>query len=95
MTFDGIQYCATLPVAKNGRDLQYYIWAVDDGFESSRTRNFDVSLSPDVACAFPVIDEDPERIQNLVVQATSAKQGSKIKEFENDGIVKFVAVKKR
>ena len=95
MAFDGIQYCATLPIAKKDRDLQYYIWAVDDQFDSTRTRNFDVSLAPEQSCAYPVVDDDPERTRNLTVNATSPDQGSKIKEFESSGIKSFVPVKKR
>lgn len=96
MAFDGIQFCATLPVAKkNVRHIEYYVWAVDDEFQSSRTRNYKISLVPSSPCAYPVVDEDPERIANIVVNATSAKQGTKIKEFEEQGIVQFNPAKKR
>jgi hypothetical protein len=96
MAFDGIQFCATLPVAKKGVDsLEYYLWAVDDEFQSSRTRSYLVSLAPDAPCAFPVIDEEPERISNLKVYATSEKQGDAIEGFEQRGIIQFHPVKKK
>jgi hypothetical protein len=96
MAFDGIQFCATLPVAKKEvAVLEYYIWAVDGDFQSSRTRSYPVSLSPDAPCAFPVIDEEPERISNIVVHATSEKQGSRIEGFEQRGITKFVTLAKK
>jgi hypothetical protein len=96
MAFDGIQFCATLPVAKkNVASLEYYLWAVDDEFQSSRTRSYLVSLSPDAPCAFPVIDEEPERISNIKIYATSEKQGSAIEGFEQRGIIQFHAVKKK
>jgi hypothetical protein len=96
MAFDGIQFCATLPVAKKHVvTLEYYIWAVDDGFQSTRTRSYTVSLSPDAPCAFPVIDEEPERIGKLVVNATSEKQGTAIEEFEERGIIQFVSLRKK
>ena len=96
MAFDGIQFCATLPVAKKHvATLEYYIWAVDDEFQSVRTRSYPVSLSPTAPCAFPVIDEEPERIGKLVVNATSEKQGTAIEEFEERGIIQFVPLGKK
>jgi hypothetical protein len=96
MAFDGIQFCATLPVAKkNVPTLEYYVWTVDDQFQSSRTRSNLVSLSPTAPCAFPVIDEEPERIGKLVVNATSEKQGTAIEEFEERGIIQFVPLRKK
>jgi hypothetical protein len=96
MAFDGIQFCATLPVAKkNVSTLEYYVWAVDEEFQSTRTRSYPVSLSPTAPCAFPVVDEDPERIGKLVVNATSEKQGTRIEEFEERGIIEFVPLRKK
>ena len=96
MAFDGIQFCATLPVAKKDvATLEYYVWAVDNDFLSTRTRSNLVSLSPTAPCAFPVIDEEPERIANLVVNATSEKQGAAIQEFEDRGITQFVPLRKK
>lgn len=96
MVFDGIQYCATLPVAKSKvSKVEYYIWAIDDNFESQRTRTFTMSVSPNTACEYPVFDEDPERIANLTVYATSPKQGDTIEDFEKDGVVHFVAARRR
>jgi hypothetical protein len=96
MAFDGIQFCATLPVAKkNVATLEYYVWAVDDQFQSTRTRSNLVSLSPTAPCAFPVIDEEPSRIGSLVVNATSEKQGTAIEEFEERGITQFVPLRKK
>ena len=96
MAFDGIQFCATLPVAEEGvRAIDYYVWAVDDAFQTSRTRPGRISLAPTSPCAYPVIDEDPDRVANLHVQATSDKQGDEIEDFETEGIVEFVPVKKK
>jgi hypothetical protein len=96
MAFDGIQFCATLPVAKKDvATLEYYVWAVDNDFLSTRTRSNLVSLSPTAPCAFPVIDEEPERIANLVVNATSEKQGTAIQEFEDRGITQFIPLRKK
>jgi len=96
MAFDGIQFCATLPVA-TGRvnAIDYYVWAVDNEFQITRTRPYEISLRKTASCSYPVIDEDPERIANLVVNATSAKQGDKIEDFERDSVNQFVPTKKR
>jgi hypothetical protein len=95
MAFDGIQFCATLPVAKKDvSQIEYYIWAVDDEFQSIRTRSYRVSLEPKSSCAYPVVDDDSERVSKLVVHATSEKQGRSLEEFEEQGVVEFVAAKK-
>jgi hypothetical protein len=95
MAFDGIQFCATLPVAKKDvLTIEYYIWAVDDEFQSIRTRSYIVSLDPKSPCAYPVVDEDAERISKLVVHATSEKQGQAIEGFEQQGVAEFVAANK-
>lgn len=96
MDFDGIQFCATLPVAKpNVPGIEYYIWAVDDQVEVTRTRSYPISLEPTSPCAYPVIDEDLERTSKLVVHATSDKQGSRIERFEESGIIEFVPANKK
>ena len=96
MAFDGIQFCATLPLAKgNVQAIDYYVWAVDDEFQITRTRPYEISLRRTASCSYPVIDEDPERIANLVVNATSGKQGDKIKDFEQSSVSQFIPAKKR
>lgn len=96
MSFDGIQYCATLPVPKKSvRGVEYYLWAIDDNFESQRTRTHKIHLTPESPCEYPVFDEDPGRTSSLAVHATSPKQGNEIKEFEKVGIIQFVPVANR
>ena len=96
MAFDGIQFCATLPVAKgNVKAIDYYVWSVDNEFQITRTRPFEISMRRNASCSYPVIDEDPERIASLVVNATSKKQGDKIKDFEEHSVAQFIPTKKR
>ncbi len=96
MTFDGIQYCATLPIAKsNVKGVEYYVWAIDDGFESKRTRTYTISIVPEVPCEYPVFDDDPERTSRLEVNATSAKQGETLEDFSDKGVVKYVPITRR
>ena len=96
MTFDGIQYCATLPIADGKvKGVDYYIWTIDDGFESKRTRTYTISIVPEVPCEYPVFDDDPERMSKLEVNATSAKQGKTLEDFSDKGVVKYVPITRR
>ncbi len=96
MTFDAIRYCATLPVPlKSVTTVEYYVRAIDDEANIERTIDFRVTVDANRSCEYPVIDQDPERTSQLVVYATIAKQGKKIRGFERRGIARFVAVKKR
>jgi len=52
-------------------------------------------MSENSICSYPVVDEDPQRIANIVVDATSAKQGNKIKDFEEKSVATFNPTKKR
>ena len=93
MTFDGIQYCATLPIAKSDvKGVEYYVWTIDDNFESKRTRTYTIAIGSEAPCEYPVYDEDPERTANLEVNATSPKQGDKLEDFSDKGVVKFVPI---
>lgn len=96
MRFDGIQYCATLPIAENHvKAIDYYVWTIDDGFQSKRTRTYTISITPEVPCEYPVFDDDPERIANVEVNATSAKQGDTLEDFSDKGVVRYVPVATR
>lgn len=96
MEWDAIRYCATLPVPQRSvKVVDYYIRAIDDEVQLERTIDFQISVDPNTSCEYPVIDQDPERTSRLVVYATVAKQGKKIRGFERDGIARFVPVKKR
>jgi hypothetical protein len=96
MSFDGIQYCATLPIAKSDvKGVDYYVWTIDDNFESKRTRTYTISIVPEVPCEYPVFDDDPERTANLEVNATSPKQGDKLEDFSDKGVVKFVPLSRK
>jgi hypothetical protein len=96
MTFDGIQYCATLPIANGDiKGVDYYIWTIDDSFESKRTRTYTISVVPEVPCEYPVFDDDPERTAHLEVNATSPKQGETLEDFSSKGVVKYVPLTRK
>ena len=89
MAFDGIQFCATLPVAKGRREgtSTTTCGRSTTSFRSRATRSqYEISMRETTSCSYPVIDEDPERIASLVVNATSEKQGDEIKDFEEESV---------
>ena len=85
MAFDLSQFCATLPKPDDDVEaIEYYLWAMDDEFETERTRDQQVDL--DRGCPHPVIDDDAERTANLEVHATIKKQRKKLRGFALDGV---------
>ncbi len=93
MTWDGLRFCATLPVpAEPVRTVEYYLWAIDDEFLNERTITLEMTVDPERSCEHPVIDDDAERTSSLVVHATAKKQGKKLRLFAARG-VRFVAVR--
>ena len=96
MVFDGIQYCATLPIAESHvTGVEYYVWTIDDSFQSTRTRTYTMSIVPEVPCEYPVFDDDPKRTSNVQVNATSPRQGDTLEDFSDKGVVSFVPVSAR
>jgi hypothetical protein len=94
MTFNGINFCGTLPPPREGkvRIVEYYVQAVDDQYESQRTSTFQLALQSPDQCGFPPLEKDPARIARITVFATNAKQGKKLDdEFDPTG-VSFVPV---
>lgn len=95
MHLDFRTFCATLPVPDaDVTEVQYYLWAIDDGLEIERTNDLAMTVDPNASCDHPVIDEDPQRTSSLEVHATSHKQGKKLRGFADDGVT-FHRVKKR
>ena len=95
MQLDFRSYCVTLPVPEASvTEVQYYLWAIDDGLEIERTKDLVMTVDANRTCDHPIIDDDPERTAHLVVHATSHKQGKRIRGFEPEG-VEYLRVKKR
>lgn len=95
MSLDFRNFCATLPVPDASiTNVQYYLWAIDDGLEIERTNDLVMTVDATKTCNHPIIDDDPQRTASLVVYATSPKQGKKLQGFAPEG-VEFVRVKKR
>ncbi len=89
MTFNGINFCGTLPAPRPGRlrTVEYYVQAVDDQYESQRTSTFQLAVQPPDQCGFPPVEKDPARLSQITVYATNAKQGKKLSDdFELTGV---------
>jgi hypothetical protein len=87
MTFGGINYCGVLPAPREGklRFFEYYVWAIDDQFQTTRTSTFRVNVQPETVCAFPPVATNPPA--TFTVQATSKKQGKKLPDgFDSTGV---------
>lgn len=94
MSFQGLQYCATLPAPREGkaRGIEYYLQATDDQYQTQRTSTYLLTLQPEASCGFPPVEKDPARAAAIQVFATHKKQGRKLPgEFDSTG-VSFVPV---
>jgi len=85
----GEEYCGTLPAPRAGRmkQLEYYVWAVDDEYLPQRTTPFLLALEDEAVCAFPPLERDPERAGSITVYATNPGQGDRLDDaFERAGV---------
>ncbi|MET0555686.1 MAG: hypothetical protein ABW221_21790 [Vicinamibacteria bacterium] len=97
MAFGGIEFCATLPAARENKakQIEYYVQAVDDQYETHRTSSALIELQPAESCAFAPVDKDPARTQAITVHATHQKQGRKVPDAFVAAGVTFVPVQGR
>jgi hypothetical protein len=97
MAFGGIEFCGTLPapLEKKTKQVEYYVQAVDDQYETHRTSSALIELQPAETCAFAPVDKDPARTQAITVHATHQKQGRKVPDAFAAAGVTFVPVQGR
>jgi hypothetical protein len=94
MTFGGISYCGTIPAPREGKlkVIEYYLQAVDDQYQPTRTSTFQMHVQPEGMCEFPPIEKDAGRAAAIKVFATNRKQGNKMHDaFVTTGVT-FVPV---
>ena len=97
MTFGGLNFCGTLPAPREGKvkTIEYYVQAVDDQYESTRTSTFQMAVQPESACEFPPVEKDPAKAAAITVYATHKDQGKKPPDgFQGTGVT-FVPVVRR
>jgi len=94
MVFGGLSFCGTIPGPRGGKvkTVEYYIQAVDDQYESTRTSTFQMVVQPEGACEFPPVEKDPAKVAAITVYATHKDQGRKLPEGFQAGGVSFVPV---
>jgi hypothetical protein len=92
MAFGGLSFCATLPAPREGKvkTLEYYVQAVDDQYESTRTSTFQMAVQP--ACEFPPVEKDAAKTAAITVYATNKDQGKRLAEGFQGAGVSFVPV---
>jgi hypothetical protein len=76
MVFGGISYCATLPGARSQKTVvEYYIQAVDDQYQTTRTSTYRLLVKRPGDCEFPAVEKVAARAAAIRVYATDKKQG--------------------
>ena len=96
MAFAGVSYCGTIPGPREGKvkSIEYYMQAVDDQFQPTRTSTFNMNVQPEGVCEFPPT-ADPKKASAIKVFATNRKQGTKLdSSFVQTGVT-FVPVQAR
>jgi hypothetical protein len=85
MAFTGVEYCGTIPAPREGKiqAIEYYIHAVDNAYQPTRTSTYRLAVQPEGVCEFPPIEKDAARAAAIKVVATNRKQGKKL----DDGFV--------
>jgi hypothetical protein len=93
MTFTGISYCGTLPAPRDKtKAIEYYVQAIDDEYQPTRTSTFRLPVQPEGLCEFAPVEKDAAKAASIRVYATNRKQGKKIDSgFVADGVT-FVPV---
>ncbi len=95
MVFGGLSFCGTLPAPREGKvkTLEYYVQAVDDQYESTRTSTFQMAVQP--TCEFAPEEKDAAKAAAITVYATHKDQGKKLSEGFQGAGVSFVPVVRR
>jgi hypothetical protein len=94
MSFTGLNYCGLLPAPREGRvkTIEYYLQAVDDAFQPTRTSTFQLAVQPENLCEFPAVQKDASKPAVIKVFATNKKQGRKLDDAFAETGVTYVAV---
>ncbi len=91
MAFTGVSYCGTLPGPREKtKAIEYYVQAVDDNYQPTRTSTFRLPVQPEGVCEFPPLEKDPAKAAAIKVLATNRKQGKRLDDGFNPTGVTFV-----
>jgi hypothetical protein len=93
MTFTGVSYCGTLPGPREKtKAIEYYVQAVDDNYQPTRTSTFRLPVQPEGVCEFWPEEKDRTKASAIRVLATNRKQGKKLDDGFNATGVTFVPI---
>jgi hypothetical protein len=93
MSFTGVSYCGTMPAPRaKTKAIEYYVQAVDDKYQPTRTSTFRLAVEPEGICEFPPVEKDASRAGAIRAFATNAKQGRRLDGAFADTGVTFVPV---
>lgn len=94
MAFTGLNHCGTLPAPREGKltAIEYYVQAVDDQYQPTRTSTYQINVQPEGVCEFPPVEKDPQKAASIKVYATNKKQGRKLDDAFSLSGVTFVPV---
>jgi len=91
MTFTGVSYCGTVPGPREKTTaIEYYVQAVDDNYQPTRTSTYRIAVQPEGVCEFPPLERDAAKASAIKVTATNRKQGKKLDDGFNSTGVTFV-----
>jgi hypothetical protein len=92
MAFGGLNFCGTLPAPREGKvkTVEYYVQALDDQYESTRTSTFQMAVQP--TCEFAPVEKDTAKTAAITVYATNKDQGRKLSDDFLSAGVSFVPV---
>ena len=91
MAFTGVSYCGTLPGPREkAKAIEYYVQAVDDNYQPTRTSTFRRPVQPEGVCEFPPVEKDKAKAAAIRVTATNRKQGKKLDDGFSPTGVTFV-----
>lgn len=95
MAFTGVSYCGTVPAPREkAKAIEYYVHAVDEKYQPTRTSTFRLALQPEGVCEFPPLETDGARAGAVRVFATNVKQGRRLGDAFVETGVTFVPVAK-
>jgi hypothetical protein len=93
MAFTGVSYCGTVPAPRaKVKSVEYYVQAVDDKYQPTRTSTFRLPVQPEGACEFPPLEKDAAKAAAIRAFATNARQGKRLDDAFVDTGVTFVPV---
>jgi hypothetical protein len=95
MVFTGVSYCGTVPGPRaKTKAVEYYVQAMDDKYQPTRTSTFRLAVEPEGVCEFPPIEKDQARAGAIRAFATHARQGRRLHDAFVEAGVTFVPVTK-